>query len=506
MPNEAARMRRPELVVGLVGPIGCDITLIERELGRAFRQVEYKVFNISLSQSIQDLLSQLDNEVTTLRTLEQKINGGNRIRKEYGAGILAADSVRKSRNHRAEANNALGLAANDDPANYPLDSACYLIRQLKRPEEIELLQRIYGKQFVQVSIAETKSSRVKNLTQIVRRENPGWSDDAWEQKARELIDRDEDEKDDEVFGQKITDVFYRADVFISSEEEQEASKTTQRFVNALFGKNNISPTKDEFGSYVAKAASLRSVDLSRQVGAATITIDGDLISVGCNEVAKPFGGNYWDDDKEKARDIDRHGEANKEETSRIIHDFMSLLEREGLLREGRTAEDILNAKEHREKINRSLIGGITEYGRMVHAEMNAISDAARLGRSCKDATMYVTTFPCHTCAKHIVASGIRRVVFIEPYPKSRAPYLYDDAIAVDHPQPERVSFSHFVGISPRRYRDIFEKGKRRDSCGEIDEWYEGKCSPRIGNMEFDYTASELHAIIDNFPTTYLEQD
>ena len=63
---------------------------------------------------------------------------------------------------------------------------------------------------------------------------------------------------------------------------------------------------------------------------------------------------------------------------------------------------------------------LTEYGRVVHAEMHALCDAARLGKAIKGATLYCTTFPCHNCTKHILAAGIRRVVYIEPYPKSLA--------------------------------------------------------------------------------------
>lgn len=57
---------------------------------------------------------------------------------------------------------------------------------------------------------------------------------------------------------------------------------------------------------------------------------------------------------------------------------------------------------------------LTEFTRAVHAEMEALLSAARVGVSVRGATLYTTTFPCHNCAKHIVDSGIARVVFIEP--------------------------------------------------------------------------------------------
>ena len=52
----------------------------------------------------------------------------------------------------------------------------------------------------------------------------------------------------------------------------------------------------------------------------------------------------------------------------------------------------------------------------IHAEQNAIIQAARLGISVEGATLYCTHQPCSVCAKIIVNAGIARVVYIEPYP------------------------------------------------------------------------------------------
>lgn len=52
---------------------------------------------------------------------------------------------------------------------------------------------------------------------------------------------------------------------------------------------------------------------------------------------------------------------------------------------------------------------------VLHAEANAITKVAQSGNSSKDATLYVTTSPCIECAKLIIQSGIRRVVFSELY-------------------------------------------------------------------------------------------
>lgn len=51
----------------------------------------------------------------------------------------------------------------------------------------------------------------------------------------------------------------------------------------------------------------------------------------------------------------------------------------------------------------------------IHAEMNAIIWAARKGISIEDATIYVTLEPCSECSKNIIASGIKRIVYLKPY-------------------------------------------------------------------------------------------
>lgn len=52
---------------------------------------------------------------------------------------------------------------------------------------------------------------------------------------------------------------------------------------------------------------------------------------------------------------------------------------------------------------------------VLHAEANAITKIARSGNSSEGATMYVTASPCIECAKLIIQSGIRRVVYAEKY-------------------------------------------------------------------------------------------
>ena len=51
----------------------------------------------------------------------------------------------------------------------------------------------------------------------------------------------------------------------------------------------------------------------------------------------------------------------------------------------------------------------------VHAEQNAISDCAKRGISCLDATAYITHYPCINCAKILLASGIKNIKYHSDY-------------------------------------------------------------------------------------------
>ena len=63
----------------------------------------------------------------------------------------------------------------------------------------------------------------------------------------------------------------------------------------------------------------------------------------------------------------------------------------------------------------------------VHAEQNAIIQAAKLGVSIDGATLYCTHQPCVICAKMIVNSGIKRVVYQEGYPDDFTLELFAEA-------------------------------------------------------------------------------
>jgi hypothetical protein len=99
------------------------------------------------------------------------------------------------------------------------------------------------------------------------------------------------------------------------------------------------------------------------------------------------------------------------------------------------------------------------------------------------------------CARHIIATGLREVVYIEPYPKSMAKDLYMKSIQVDYDSEadqDAVVFRQFVGIAPRKYIDLFEMIKRKDDRGHTIEWKPEISQPKIKQIANYFDAEAVH--------------
>lgn len=68
-----------------------------------------------------------------------------------------------------------------------------------------------------------------------------------------------------------------------------------------------------------------------------------------------------------------------------------------------------------------------ELCRGLHAEQNAIIQAAKHGTNINGATLYCTTMPCIICSKMLINAGIRRIVYQEGYPDTLSEQMIDDA-------------------------------------------------------------------------------
>jgi len=65
--------------------------------------------------------------------------------------------------------------------------------------------------------------------------------------------------------------------------------------------------------------------------------------------------------------------------------------------------------------------------RALHAEQNALLQAAKIGTPCEGAAIYVTLQPCNNCAKMLINAGIVRVIYEGDYPDEFSQELFRDA-------------------------------------------------------------------------------
>ncbi|WP_406735906.1 anti-phage dCTP deaminase [Thioclava sp. GXIMD4215] len=475
---------QPELIFGLVGPLGSDIDAVQDALKRELQKVEYNVVDIHLTKDVVNVIPALKGMPTS--TYQQKIDLMNDLaRFSQKNDFLARVAIMMIATHRNRINAVRSRETGEDYSKEQAEKTAFIIRQLKRPAEIALLNKVYGKKFIQISIAVSEEDQLQSVLNIIGRESPEFSQVKREEAARRLIGQDREETGVD-YGQSTTNAHQSGDVFVAGRSKFIFTEIA-RFIDALFGSNYVSPTRDEFGSQLAKTASLRTLDLSRQVGAAITTADGDVITLGCNEVPKAGGGSYWCDDDNPQRDMERGVEPNKLETNRIVNNFIHALHNSDLLKKG--PKEIFQDERFKDLLKDAFVSDLTEFGRITHAEMSALTDAARLGLSTKGATIYVTTFPCHNCAKHLIAAGIKRIVYIEPYTKSKAFELSGDALTTSKSDIGKVLVEHFVGIAPKRYQDIFEKkNKRRTDANVVNRWYARRPLPLVS----DVSKAHLH--------------
>jgi deoxycytidylate deaminase len=452
--------KNAEIVIGLVARLGVDTQAMVDAVRDELEKYSYRVVEIKVTSQIESFSEPLSLRTdTTEAKYKTYIEGCNQLRKDLNqlnamarfavAGIVAA---------RGEGD--------------PLSRVAYVVNQIKRPEEFELLRSLYGEHYIQLSCHAHETVRINRLTARIAQDHPlKPKSHQWEVLARDLI-ADDEEQEDVPTGQRVRKAFSLSDAVINAATRDSAAEDLERFFRALFGDNTVTPTRDEYAMDLANTAAQRSSDLSRQVGAAIVNERMEIQALGCNEVGKFGGGTYWEGDPGDAREFRRGADANEERKRVVLLDLMIRLQRAGALKDDFSDPTALQAFLFERKddlISDAQVMDSLEYGRSVHAEMNAITDAARGGHAIRDCRLFSNTFPCHNCAKHIVASGIKEVVYLHPYPKSYARELFSDSILIDpsRPSTDRLVFRQFVGITGPMYARVFTKSRWKREGGIV---------------------------------------
>jgi len=490
-----------EVFIGLVGAIGADLDSVASALADSLSEVNYTSSIIKISHLLHDFpkyrhLAKITEEEVRYK---EHMNAGTEVRKLFECGeAMAQMAVTKIWRIRQEINSGRSAST----SKLPIPRHAFIFSSLKHPSEVRFLRKLYGSSFFLLAAHTSREKRIDILSRKICKTHFKSDPHSFRAQAEALIETDESE-DGEKLGQNVRETYPDADYFIIGDSRNSIYAGVARFVRLVFRHPFESPTVDELCMFHAKASAMRSADLSRQVGAVIAGKDGHLVATGCNEVPKAGGGLYWPNDISDHRDFQLGYDSNSRYKDETIVEILGRLRQAGWLAPDKQNIDVdqlydvaLNGG-GRGILDGSRVTNVIEFGRIIHAEMAAITQAARFGASVSGTTLYCTTFPCHMCARHIIASGINRVVYIEPYPKSLARELYHDSIMVD-PDEERseyVNFVPFSGVAPRRFAHLFEKAKRKGSNGLAITWEKHNAAPAVDWLIPPYTFAEDDVIL-----------
>lgn len=447
-----------ELIIALVGPVGSGVSsaatflreILDGEFGYDVSPVMKPSDVIRSQASLAGI--KVPESSRTATYISEMQDAGNKLRERFGNNYLIEKVVEKIRGYRTTKSGYAG--ENEMPGR-----RAYIIDSLKSMEELQLLRDIYRDTLCVVGVFAPDKLRDQRLKDL----------DYPAAERQKVMARDQGEL--ATFGQATRRLFVHSDLFVCNDRRPEDLKANlKRFLDIVFDTAIHTPTRAESAMYEANAAAANSACMSRQVGVSIVSASGELIAIGWNDVPK-FGGSLYTEEDRATVDDEGHAivdrdfrcynwggkKCHNEVRRRGLMDKVAIAVADtGQIRQGGRAAV-------REAISKTDINALIEFSRSIHAEMEAILSVAREGKhSLVGATLYTNTYPCHNCARHIVASGIREVVYIEPYLKSLALELHSDVISELPDARNMVVFRQFNGVAPSNFLKLFRpKGERK---------------------------------------------
>ncbi len=392
-------------IIGLTGSIGSGCSYVAEEI---LKPLGYEF--ASLSKKLKEEYSPpTGTDQSGLRRAYQ--NFGDKQRKEEGHNYFARLVCEEIK------------AATEENG-----SQKWIVDSIRNPDEVHWLREQFPNFFL-FGVYATKDRR-------------------WERKEldyggnKRSFDED-DERDtgrtSDKHGQRVEDCFAEADVVFSNDEDFRVPGNES--FNSFAGKvksyvdlvskplSRRQPMQIESLMAAAYTVSQQSSCFKRKVGAVIVDSDNCIISSGFNEAprhsrpcAKLLGGCQRTLEWEKvSTDLAAEVPVLAGDSSAV----MACLKR--------------NLK-------------ILDRCRALHAEENAIVSLAKNGGSSRlgECVLYATTYPCRQCANKIVNLGLKRVVYLEPYPDQEAKEILRDG---------NVQDEFFEGITFKAYSRIYGEKK-----------------------------------------------
>lgn len=514
-----------EIIVGLTGGLGVDFSQVADQIAVYLAKAGYHIEIIRIADNFVK-----KDDGTGFAACYWKMQYGTKQRQVHGNDFWAKKVITNIFMLRPQ------LA-------HKHKKIAYIIRSLKNKEELELFSNVYGRNFIAVSIFSEQDATVKFLTKklklgrlkiseaqqqmqainlelnigsdvdITEADNNYLHDASYVNNTSEqdrlvkfLMRKDQEETHPELreYGQNLFKCYSIANFFVY--QDMNLDQQIKRLVDLIFNYPFAEPTYEEYFMFCAQSAAYRSLDLDRQIGAVIVNVDNELVASGFNDVSKVGGGHFAHHDHPFKLETTQIDQRDYKLNFDYNHKYLDEIAGKIAVKLHLGPKDLTVLREE--------IRGITEFKRSTHAEMSALLDASRRGVAVRNCTMYVNTYPCHNCTKHIMASGIKKVIFLHPYTKSKAREMYSGMIrhglSVDeHGTSDVIYFEPFLGVSPNRFFTTFANDKdtrlERENgkeTGKIKSWAITKDSiPRdlIARQPYSYIVREWVVIHNKLP-------
>jgi len=390
-------------IIGLTGSFGAGSTTTTKLL-LTLKEDNFEYF--SLSQFVKDKARQEVGGFDKLKEKEKRI-----ILQDIG------DDLRKTKSLSFLVDRII------DDIDEALKTKNVVIDSIRNDEEVRILQKRFTNFFL-FAIDASKKNRWNRMKKL-------YADDDVQFNQDDKRDAGGDDQPD--YGQQVSKCMRMADVLINNDRDfnehvdkigknpiEEYGQKLGRYIKLIKQPGFKAPSFDELYMHHAYSVGLRSVCLRRQVGAVIVreckkniqskgelherdVVETYLIASGCNNVPAStyLCGPPNKDYPDCYRKICKKDYASKNIFCKKCGAKLNLKD----TRCNSCKEEVFNFP-----------GKILDLCRAIHAEEAAILQSSKLGIPIDSSVLYTSTFPCLLCSKMIISSGIKKIIYLEPYP------------------------------------------------------------------------------------------
>lgn len=346
----------------------------------------------------------------------------------------------------------------------------FVIECFRNPYEVEYFRYRYYEFYLISIFAEEKERQVRGSFS----------------KERDYRDRGEGIKLHEIYKQNVSRCVYLSDIAINNDSsEKKFYEKLLRYYALILSPGCITPTYYEVFMNQAYSLSLRSSCISRQVGAVIIGKNGYVVGAGWNDAGEgQIGCGYRQviDIKNLSNEVIPTNPITEESFRRFLtitkdnnesfcfkDEYSRYVLRKkfkSFMKKHKKEFDKLGIDEEKQKIIDWLSEDIKvkrlEYCRALHAEENALLQSAKIGGvGVADGKIFTTSFPCELCAKKIYQSGIKEIIYTEPYPES----ISQDVFLKDGIR--KIKLVQFEGVKSHSYFKLYKASMDKKEMQEL---------------------------------------